>query len=111
VVEPDRRQSNRQPTKAHGVRCRTTLPDGTSLTGLVCDCSDGGARIEGHVSRDHVGSSAELVFMFRTDEAVRYQATIRWVDTRQGLFGVRFDSAPIPLRVLTPEAMHKLRPS
>lgn len=101
----ERRQWERVTTKANGVLCRTTFPNGKSMTGLIHNCSQGGARISGSVSRDHINARVELLFLFRTDEQVRYRATVRWVDNRQGVYGVRFDSEPIPVRVLDPQSL------
>jgi len=105
VDQGERRQSERLTTKANGVLCHTTFPDGKSVTGLIHNCSEGGARISGSVPRSQIDARVELLFLFPTDERVRYRATVRWVDNRQGLFGVRFDSEPIPVRVLNPKSL------
>lgn len=101
----ERRQSERLSTDANGVLCRTTFPNGKSVTGLIHDCSKGGVRINGNLSRDQLDARVELLFLFRTGERVRYRATVRWIDAKQGMFGVRFDSGPIPVHVLSPESL------
>lgn len=93
----ERRLTQREITSDHEVRCLTELADGTVLEGNVRDCSLGGARIVGPTGRLGVGDEVKLVFVFRTDERVAYQGTVKHLAPDNASFGVEFESDPVPI--------------
>ena len=95
----ERRRTPRQETAANQVRCRTELPDGTVLDGLVADISLGGARISGATTGVRAGDEVRLVFIFLSDEEVGYRAVVRHVASERASFGVEFTSDPEPIDV------------
>ncbi len=97
--ERERRTTDREQVLARGVECHTTLPDGSVISGVIYDCSVGGARINTAAPGMRVGTRVDLMFVFPTGEKVRYRATVTHVNEELGFFGVRFDSDPIPVEV------------
>ena len=95
----ERRSTARDNTQTFGVRCLTTLADGTVLEGVVADSSEGGAKIAGDATGVRAGDEVELAFLFLSGEKVGYRCTIRHVDRGQGTFGVVFTSDPMPIEI------------
>ena len=95
----ERRSTPRQQTSDNQVRCRTELPDGTVLEGLVADISLGGARISGATAGARVGDEVRLVFVFLSDEKVGYRAVVKHVAPETASFGVAFTSDAEPIDV------------
>jgi len=95
----ERRETQRQLTTDHEVRCLTELSDGTVLEGTVNDYSTGGARIGGSTEGLYVGDEVRLTFVFRTDERVRYEGMVIYLQQASGSFGVEFLSEPEPIAI------------
>ena len=92
MSQVERRAWEREPTEFLGVMCETSFDDGVRVRGLVTDCSMTGARIGAPLPDGRLGARADLLFLFETNEKVRYHATVIHVDDQRGYFGVRFDS-------------------
>ena len=99
----ERRKWIRELTLANGVICRTTLPDGSVVTGRISNCSDGGVMVSGETVGVRPNESVGLLFVFPSGEQVRYEATVQHVNVERGFFGARFDSDPIPVEVHRPD--------
>lgn len=98
-MREERRRNEREQTTERGVKCRTTLPDGSALDGLVADVSLGGARIHGSTEGVHAGQNVRLEFLFLTGEKVAYGARVIHVNPVAVFFGVEFTSNPEPIIV------------
>ncbi len=95
----ERRRLTRENTLDKEVRCRTLLPDGTVLEGMVEDVSLGGTRISGATKGLRSGDEVRLVFVFLSDEKVGYQGVVRYIDLKRQSYGVEFTSQPQPIEV------------
>ena len=91
---PNRRQSERQLTIDNDVRTVTTLPNGAVLEGMVENYSLGGMRIAGPSTGMSLGDLVEVVFVFLTNERVRYEGRVVHLDPNGQYFGVEFLSEP-----------------
>ncbi len=95
----ERRRLIREITLDNEVRCRTLLPNGTILEGMVEDVSLGGTKICGATKGLRVGDDVHLVFVFLSDEKVGYHGVVRHIDLKRQSYGVEFTSEPQPIEV------------
>lgn len=95
----ERRLSNRDVTKHFGVQCEVKLQDGTTLYGVVADCSEGGLRVLGDAQKLRIGDEVEMIFLYPSGEKVGHRGSVQHLAHDGSGYGVRFDSDPIPIIV------------
>ena len=85
----DKRVAPREALLARAVKTKTTLSDGTVLSGSVHDLSMHGARVLGDTDDLHVDDEITLTLLFPLDQHVQYKCRVRHINPDTD-FGVEF---------------------